>query len=331
MQPAPATRPAGLTRRVALAVAGCAWPLLGQGQQRFPERPITLVVPFAPGGIADLTARAVAEPMARTLGQPVVVENRPSAGSIVASQAVAQARPDGHTLLLMSNSNALSVSLFRKLPYDMLRDFAPISTLGSFDLGLFVAAGSRHATLGELLAFAKSFPGRLKVGTVAVGSTQHLAAKLFETEAGIEALVVPYKGSPEVLRALRAGEIDLAFEFVGPMLPQVAAGAVRALAVSSDRRNPRLPEVPTVQEAGVRGTSVASWNGLAAPAGTPAAVIETLNRAVREAVGSASVRERLGPLGMRLAASTPAELQGLLAAEIRRWGGVIRAAGIEPE
>jgi tripartite-type tricarboxylate transporter receptor subunit TctC len=243
-------------------------------QARFPERPITLLVPFGPGGIADITARAVAEQMARTLGHPVVVENRPSAGSIVASQAVATARPDGHTLLLMSNGNAVSVGLFRRLPYDTLKDFAPVSLLGSFDLGLSVPAGSRFATLADLLAYSKANPGRLNVGTIGVGSTQHLAAKLFETVAGVQTLVVPYKGSPAVQAALRTGEIDLAFEIVGPMLPQVLSAAVRALAVSSAQRNPALPAVPTVQQAGVAGYDVASWNALAAPAGTPPAVIE---------------------------------------------------------
>ena len=324
------------TRRAALRTgwAGAlAWSLLpaSRAQPRFPERPITLLVPFAPGGIADLTARAVAEHMARTLGVAVVVENRPSAGSIVASQAVATARPDGHTLLLMSNANAVSVGLFRRLPYDPLRDFAPVSTLGFFDLGIFAPAGSRFATLADALAWARANPGRLNVGTIAPGSTQHLAAKLFETEARIDALVVPYKGSPAVLTALRAGEVDLAFEVTGPMLPQVAAGAVKALAVTSTQRNPALAEVPTVQQAGVPGYDVASWNAIAAPAGTPGEVVAVLNRAVREAVAAAAVRDKLGRAGMRLAASTPAELQALLAGEIRRWGEVIRAAKIEPE
>jgi tripartite-type tricarboxylate transporter receptor subunit TctC len=323
-------------RRLALRAGGAA--VLGVAlagrvgaQPRFPDRAITLLVPFAPGGIADLTARAVAEHMARTLAVAVVVENRPSAGSIVASQAVATARADGHTLLLMSNANAVSVGLFRRLPYDPLRDFAPVSTLGFFDLGVFAPATSRFSTLADALAWARANPGKLNVGTIAPGSTQHLAAKFFETEARIDALVVPYKGSPAVLTALRAGEIDLAFEVTGPMLPQVAAGAVKALAVTSAQRNPALPEVPTVQQAGVPGYDVASWNAIAAPAGTPGEVVAVLNRAVREAVASAAVRDKLGRAGMRLSASTPAELQALLAGEIRRWGEVIRAAKIEPE
>ncbi|MCA0242283.1 MAG: tripartite tricarboxylate transporter substrate binding protein [Proteobacteria bacterium] len=321
--------PEACRRHWLLAAAAAALTL--PAQAAFPERAITLIVPFAPGGIADLTARAVAEQMARTLGQPMVVDNRPSAGSIVASQAVATARPDGHTLLLMTNANAVSVGLFRKLPYDPVKDFAPVGLIGSFDIGLFTAAGSRFATLGDALAFARAQPGKLNIGTITPGSTQHLSAKLFETVAGIEALVVPYKGSPALLTALRSGEVDLAFEVLGPMLPQVQAGVVRALAVSSGRRSPALPQVPTVQQAGVPGYDVASWNAIAAPAATPAAVVERLNRALREAVASGAAQERLQPLGVRLQAGAPAELQALLASEIKRWGAVIRAAKIEPE
>ncbi len=319
-------------RSFALAGLAAALPAFAQSlHNRFPERPITLLVPFGPGGVADLTARAVADQMARSLGVAVVVDNKPSAGSIVASQAVASARPDGHTLLLMSNGNAVSVGLFKKLPYDTLKAFAPISTLGFFDLGFFVAAGSRFGTLRDWVAFAKANPGKLNVATITPGSTQHLAAKLFETVAGIDVVTVPYKGSPAVLQALRAGEADLAVEIVAPMLPQVQGGAVRALAVSSGQRNPALADVPTVGQAGVAGYDVASWNALAAPAGTPPEVIERLGRAAREALAAPAVRERLGPLGVRLQASTPAELQALLQSEIKRWGEVVRRAGIEPE
>jgi tripartite-type tricarboxylate transporter receptor subunit TctC len=317
------------TRRAALLSLGAA-ALCPAG--RAADKPaITLIVPFGPGGIADLTARAVAEHMGKSLGQAVVVDNRPSAGSIVASQSVANARPDGQTLLLMSNGNAVSVGLFKKLPYDTLKAFAPITTLGFFDIGIFVASNSRFATLQSVLAFAKANPGKLNVGTIAPGSTQHLAAKLFETVSGVDVLAVPYKGSPAVMTALWSGEIDIAFEIIGPMLPQVSAGVMKALAVSSDKRNPALPDVPTVMQAGVAGYNVASWNALAAPAGTPPDVVQRLGRAAREAVASPEVQARLGRLGMRLQGSTPAELQALLTSEIKRWGDVIRAAGIEPE
>lgn len=319
------------TRRAFIAATLSLGCLVAAAQARFPERAITIIVPFAPGGVADLSARAVAEAMGKSLGQPVIVDNRPSAGSINATAAVAKATPDGHTLLLMSNSNALSASLFKKLPFEVTRDFAPISTLGFFDLGVFVAAGSRFSQLSDVLAAAKAQPGKLTIGSIAVGSTQHLAAEYFKSVAGIDALVVPYKASPAVLTALRAGEIDLAFEIVAPMLGQLNAGTVRALAITADERHPALREVPTVKESGLARYSVASWNALAAPAGTPAVVVERLNRALREALATAVVQERLAPLGVRLRASSPEQLQTLLVSEIRRWADVIRVAKIEPE
>jgi tripartite-type tricarboxylate transporter receptor subunit TctC len=319
-----------MTRRMALA-AGLAAPSLVRAQAAYPSKPITLIVPFAPGGIADLTARTVTEAMGRALGQPFVVDNRPSAGSIVASTAVAGAAPDGHTLLLMSNANAVSVGLFKKLPYDPVKDFVPVTTFGYFDLGVFANTASRFAALKDAIAFAKANPGKLNVGTINVGSTQHLAAKLFETRAGIDALVVPYKGTPAVLTALRAGEIDLAFEILGPMLSQVSGKAVKALAMTGEKRFAALPDVPTVIESGVAGYSVASWNGLAAPKGTPAAVIDKLNKAAREAIAMPAVQKKLEDLGVRAQAGTPEQLTALLTGEIKHWGDVIRAAKIEPE
>jgi tripartite-type tricarboxylate transporter receptor subunit TctC len=297
--------------------------------QAWPAKPITLVVPFGPGGIADLTARAVAQAMAKSLGQAIVIDNKPSAGSIVASQAVAQAAPDGYTVLLMSNANAVSEGLFRKLPFNAVRDFAPVGTLGFFDLAAFVDGGSRFKSLAEVIAFAKANPGKLTLGTISIGSTQHLAAELFKTAAGIDAVIVPYKASGAVLTALRAGEIDLGFEILGPFLSQLAGRTLRALAVTSSRRFPTLPEVPTVQEAGVRGYDVASWNALAVPAKTPAAVVERLNAAANAALQQPEVRQQLQKLGVRAQGGTPQELQALLAAEIRRWAGVIAEAKIE--
>lgn len=331
--PSPSTPGPRAARRrwllAALAAAGAA----GSRAQpaRFPERPLTLVVPFAPGGIADITARAVGEGLARQLGQPVVVDNQPGAGAVVASQRVALAAPDGHTLLLLSNANAVAPALLKQPGPDPQKAFAPISTLGAFDLGLFTAAGGRFATLAAALAWARAHPGRLNIGSIAVGSTQHLAAKLFEARAGIDALVVPYKGSPAVLGALRAGEVDIAVEILGPMLPQVRAGTVRALAVASAQRHPLLPEVPTAAQAGVAGLEVASWNALAAPAGTPPAVLAQLHRAVHAALADAALQQRLAPLGLRLAAGTPAELQALLAAETQRWAALVRSARIEAD
>lgn len=300
-------------------------------QRDYPDRPIALVVPFAPGGIADLTARVVARAMGAALKQPVTVDNRPSAGGIVATTAVVNAAPDGYTLLLLSNASAISASLFRRLPFDVTRDLAAVGTIGFFDLVLCVDGRSSFRSLPDLLAHARARPGKLTIGTIAVGSTQHLAAELFRSSAGVDALVVPYKGTPSVLAALRSGEIDLAFEILGPTLPQIAGGAVRPLAVSAARRNRVLPTTPTVQEAGVADYDVASWNALAAPAGTPVAVIARLNAALRDALAVPTVLQRLLEMGVRPQAGTPAELEALLAGEIRRWREVIVAARIEPQ
>jgi tripartite-type tricarboxylate transporter receptor subunit TctC len=231
----------------------------------------------------------------------------------------------------MSKANAISPGLFRKLPFDVVKDFAPVTTLGFFDLGVFVAGDSRFRSLQEVVAYARANPGRLTIASISVGSTQHLAAELFKTKAGIDVLIVPYKGTPAVLAALRTGEVDVAFEILGPMLPQVSAKAVRVVAVTSDQRYAGLPAVPTVMEAAVPGYAVASWNALAAPAGTPPAVIARLNRAAAEAVMRPAVQQRLQELGVRVQSGSPQQLQALLTAEIKRWGEVIRAAKIEPE
>ena len=323
-----------ISRRLALAgLASPAWPAWAQAPA-FPQHPITLLVPFAPGGIADLTARAVAQAMAATLGQALVVDNRPSAGSIVASQAVAAAVPDGHTLLLMSNGHAVAASLFKKLPFDAQKDFAPIGLLAGFDLALFVPAASRFKQLAQLLDFARAQPGKLTFGTVAVGSTQHLAAEWLKQLAGIAALVVPYKGTPAVLGALRGGEIDAAFEILGPWLPQLSAGTLRALAVSGGQRFVDLPEVPTVAEAGgpaLQGYALSSWNGLAAPARTPPAVLARLNRAANEALAQTGVQRQLRALGVRPQGGSPEQMGQWLASETRHWAEVVRGAKIEPQ
>jgi tripartite-type tricarboxylate transporter receptor subunit TctC len=295
------------------------------------DRPISLVVPFGPGGIADLTARAVAKEMAATLKQPIVVENKPSAGAIVGSQQVARAEPDGLTLLLMSNANAVSAGLFRKLPFDVQRDFAPITTLGFFDLALFVAADSPLKSVDHVLRRARAQPGKLTFGTIAAGSTQHLAAEYFKSVAGIDVVVVPYRGTPAVITALRAGEIDVGFEILGPMLGQVQAKVLRALAVTSDRRFAGLPEVPTVKESGLPGYNVASWNALAAPARTPKATIDRIQRAALQALAVPAVQSQLQALGVRAQGGTPEQMRQLLASELRRWSDVIVQAKIEQQ
>lgn len=316
-----------LTRRHSLALLA-AW-AGARAEDAYPSRAITLIVPFGPGGIADLTARAVAKEMSQSLQQPVVVDNRPGAGAIVGAAAVANAEPDGHTVLLLSNANAVSAGLFRKLPFDVQRDFAPVTTLGTFDLVLVVARESPLQNVKDVLAQARAKPGRLTVGTISSGSTQHLAAELFKSMAQLDVVVVPYKGTPAVITALRAGEIDLGFEILGPMLPQINSGVLRALAVTSPQRFAGLPAVPTMQESGLPGYAAASWNALAVPQRTPAAAIQRLHGAANEALTLPSVRGALQALGVRAQGSSPDELRQLLASEVQRWSQLIQSAQIE--
>ena len=315
-----------LARAAALAAA----PSLVSAQGTFPSRPVRIVVPNAPGGAADITARTVGQAMAAGLGQPVVIENKPGAGGVVAGETVARAEPDGHTLLLVSSGTAVSASLFKSLPFDPLRDFAPVSLLATFDLVLVAAEGGRFRTLDDVLAWARANPGKLNLGTPQMGTTQHLAAELFKASAGIEAQVVPFNGTPPVITALRSGEIDVGLDILGPLMGQIGSKALRPLAVLGAKRAPQLPAVPAVREAGgpLANFEASSWNGLAVPAKTPAAAIERLHAAVASALAKPDVRQRLADLNLVAQGSTPAALQERLANDIRRWSEVIPRARI---
>ncbi|MCX7892929.1 MAG: tripartite tricarboxylate transporter substrate binding protein [Burkholderiales bacterium] len=299
--------------------------------QDFPTKPVRILVGFAAGGVADITARAVAQKLSERLKQSFLVENRPSAGGILAAEAVAKAAPDGYTLLLNSNGNAVSVSLFKSLPYDPVADFEMVSTLGTFGLVVLASPESRIASVRDLIARAKAEPGKLNVGTIGIGSTQNLAAELFKSMAGIEATVVPFKGTPEVVTALRANDVQVGFEILAPVIGQLKGGALRPLAVTTARRFEGLPDVPTVAESGVPGYDVASWNGIAAPARTPPAVIERLNREIVAVLALPEIRERFLELGVVPRPSTPADHRALLVAEIAKWRDVIVRAKIEKQ
>ena len=309
----------------ALAVSTMALPTYAQPLS---SRAIKIVVPFGAGGVADLTARIVAQKMADNMGQPVVIENKPGAGGVVAGDTVAKADADGHTLLLMSNGTAVSAGLFKSLPYDTVKDFAPISTLGFFDIAIVVPQNSPYKTLPELLTFARANPGKLNIGTINVGSTQNLAAELFKSSANIQAQIVPFNGTPAVITALRGGQIDAAVEILSPMLPQINANAISALAVFGDKRSTVLKDVPTAAQSGLVNFSAASWNALAAPAKTPREIVIRLNREVKAALDSPDVKKRLLDLNIDATSSTPEQLANLLNAEIRRWSEVIVRAKI---
>jgi tripartite-type tricarboxylate transporter receptor subunit TctC len=309
-----------------LLAAATVWP--AAQAQTFPSKPIRIVVPFGAGGVADLTARTVAGRLAEQLGQSVVIENKPGAGGVVAADTVLKAEPDGHTLLLMSNGTAVSAGLFKSLPFDTLKDFAPISTLGYFDIAILAPADSRFKSLAELLAFARSNPGKLNIGSINIGSTQNLAAELFKSTAAMDVQIVPFNGTPAVVTALRGGQIDAAVEILGPVMSQVQAKALRVLAVTGEKRSAALPDVPTARESGLSSFVAASWNGLAAPARTPRPVVERLNREVVAAINHPDVRRRLAELNVDAQASSPEQASALLASEVKRWGEVIVRARI---
>ncbi len=317
-----------IRRSFVLAVLAASTLALPAYAQPLSSRAIKIVVPFGAGGVADLTARIVAQKMADNMGQPVVIENKPGAGGVVAGDTVAKADADGHTLLLMSNGTAVSAGLFKSLPYDTIKDFAPISTLGFFDIAIVVPQNSQYKTLPELLAFARANPGKLNIGTINVGSTQNLSAELFKSTANIQVQIVPFNGTPAVITALRGGQIDAAVEILSPMLPQINANALKALAVFGDKRSVVLKDVPTAAQSGVANFSAASWNALAAPAKTPKDIVARLNREVKAALDSPDVKKRLLDLNIDATSSTPEQLANLLNAEIKRWSDVIVRAKI---
>jgi len=296
--------------------------------ERFPARPLRIVVPFGPGGVGDLSARAVAQKMTETLAQQVIIDNRPSAGGVVAAEMVAKAEPDGHTMLLLNNQQAVSVSLFKSLPYDPLRDFQAVSSIGSFSLVILVTPDAPYKTLKDLIAQARANPGKLNVGTINIGATQHLAAELFKSMARIDAVTVPYNSTGAVLNELRGKRVQFAVEFAAPVIGQVKSGNLRALAVSTMSRYSALPDVPTVHESGVSGYEVTSWNGIAVPAKTPRARVELLNKAIVGALAAAEVKQRLLDIAVEPRPSTPEAFQAHLKSEIAKWRKVIEDAGI---
>ncbi|MBX3611808.1 MAG: tripartite tricarboxylate transporter substrate binding protein [Hydrogenophaga sp.] len=296
--------------------------------QTFPVKPLRVVVPFGAGGVGDLTARIVAAGLSTRLGQPVVIENRPGAGGVVAADSVARSDPDGHTMFLMSNGTAVTASLFKSLPFDTVRDFTPVSTLGTFDIVVVANPDAPYKTFAELLAWAKANPGKLNIGSINVGSTQNLAAELFKSSAGIDAQIVPFKGTPDLIGALRGRQVDVGVEILAPVLAQIRANALRPLAVSGERRSVVLPEVPTAVESGVPGFVASSWNALAVPSKTPRAVVDRLQRDIAATVADPDVQARLRALNIDPRSSTPEQAADLLAGDIKRWGAVIERAGI---
>lgn len=315
---------------VALTVAaGLSLGVPAMAQAKFPSAVMKLVVPFGPGGVADTSSRIVAEKMGDKLGQRIIIENVPGAGGIQAARNVLAAPADGHTLALMTNGTAISVALFKQLPFDPLTQFEPVSALGFFEFILFTGGSSPYKTLGDVLKTSKEQPGKLNIGTIVAGSTQHLTAELFRSSANIDIKHVPFKTTPDLLLSTMRNDVQLMVEALAPIKSNLDDGKVRALAVSSPTRSRALPDVPTVAEAGVPGFDVVSWNAVFVKTGTPPEIIRTLNATMREVLADKEVNDKLLALGIDGRGTTPEEISKRMKDDIAKWNAVIEKAGIE--
>ncbi len=323
-----------MTKRIGLHLLALAAGALflaassGAQAQNYPTRPVRLIVGYGPGGVADITTRIIAQKLSVATGQQFIVDNKPGAGGVVAAELVAKAEPDGYSLLVLNNGNAISASLFKSLPYDPVKDFAPVSVMGFFDVMILVDKASPFKTVKDLIDYAKANPGKLNFAAVNIGSTQELSAELFKSKAGIDVTIVPFKTTPALITALNGGEIQVMFEIVAPVIGFIKDGRIRPLAVTAGERFAGLPDVPTVKESGLPDYEVVAWNGIAAPAKTPKAIVDKLNKEILAAVAQPDVKQKFQELGIEARAGTPEQLQKLLVSEIAKWGAVIKAAGI---
>jgi tripartite-type tricarboxylate transporter receptor subunit TctC len=294
----------------------------------YPGKPVHIVVPFAAGGAVDALARLVAPGLGESLGQPIVVDNRPGAGGNLAAEAVAKSAPDGYTLLLTTNGHAISPALYRKLPFDAVKDFAPVTQLLATTLILVASPNFSAANTRELIALAKMRPGALNYGSTGIGNPLHLTMELLKISAGIDIVPVPYKGDAPLSAALMSGEVDVAVVPLATSVQNIRAGRIKALAVTGARRISSLPAVPTIAESGIPGFDSTSWQGLFAPAGTPRGIVDRLQRETAKALGVREVRERLTGLGGDIVASTPEEFEAKFKADLAMFARIIREAKI---
>ena len=310
---------------IAVGLAGAA------AADDYPNRQVKLVMGFGPGGLGDIAGRAIAQRMSPSLGKPMVIENMPGAGGMTAGASVARSAPDGHTLLWVSGQNAISPSMFKSVPYDWATDFTPVSTVGVFDFVIVTGKDSPLKNVGDIIAAAKADPAKFNLGTISVGSAQNLSALMFASMAGLNVTVVPFRTTGEVVTALLSGQIQAAFETLPGVMGQVQSGALRAVAVSSERRVSFLPHVPTVAESGVPDYRLLSWNGIVVPKKTPSEIVLRLNKELAAAVASPEVSKRFDELGIDPRPSTPEELQAIYDTDVARWRMVITDAKIAPQ
>ncbi|MFD0669657.1 tripartite tricarboxylate transporter substrate binding protein [Ramlibacter sp. MAHUQ-53] len=325
--------PAGLRRRALLqAAALAAAPAAFAQAPAFPQRPVRIVVPYTPGGSNDVIARLVAQKLQELWPHPVVVDNKPGAAGNLGSAEVVKSAPDGHTLLLNNiNITSMNPALIERMPFDASRDFAHISLLGTTSLALAVNPAVPAQTVQELVKLLRARPGRMSYASSGNGSPQHMAMEMFKAMTKTSVVHIPYRGAAPALTDVVGGQIEMTIGVVNQVIPHVRAGRLRALAVTSRKRLPGLPEVPTLDESGVPGYECEIWLGLSAPAGTPAPIVDAINQAVRRVMAQPDVAQRLGGQGIEVLTSTPEQMRQRAADDLKRWTEVIRTAGIRAE
>jgi tripartite-type tricarboxylate transporter receptor subunit TctC len=323
--------------RTSVAVVGCLAAVIAAliatpaRSADYPIKPVRVFVPYGPGGVGDLTMRLLADRLSQNLKQQFIIENRPGAGGIVNMTEVLRARPDGYTLGEMGNGQAISMSLFQQLPYNVLTDFAPISVTASFEMLLAVPDKSPYKSLKELVDAARKDPGKINLGAINPGSTQNLSAHLFQQVTGAQFAIVPYRTTPDLVTALLRGDVDLGFDYYAGLTGEIGPGKIRIIATSGEQRDPLLKDVPTAKESGFADYVVTSWNGLGASAKVPADIIGSLNVAVNNALSDPALTAKALNLGIDATGSTPQQMHDRLAADVAKWRDVIEKAGIPKE
>lgn len=317
-------------REFLVAAAACSIPLPRAWAETYPSRPVRIVVGSPPGGTYDIVARLIAQWLSARLGQQFVVENRPGAGTNIASDVVAHAPPDGYTLLLAGSPAAINVSLYSKLNFDFLADVAPVAPIERMPLVMAVNPSLPANTVGEFIDYAKTHAGKINMGSGGIGSTGHVAGELFRMMAGIQMSNVPYRGEPPALTDLLGGRVQVVFSTAGSVLGHVRGGALRALAVTTDTRLDALPGVARIADT-LPGYEASAWTGIGAPARTPADVVATLNREINAGLADPKMKMQLVELGATILAGSPAEFGAFIAAEAEKWRKVVRAADLKPE
>jgi tripartite-type tricarboxylate transporter receptor subunit TctC len=313
---------------IAAAAISLALPDASEAESKYPERPVRIIVPFAAGGIGDLTTRLVGDRLSTKLGQRFVVDNMPGGGGVAAARATLAAPADGYTITLLTNGTAISVPLFKHLPFDPLKDFVPISSIAYFDCVLVVNASSEYRTIGDFLKAARARPGALNIGTLNVGSTQHLSAALLKWLTAANFVIIPFRSSPDAVVALMRNDVQLVIDFPTALKVGLAEHKLRPIAATGPVSARSLGGLPTVAEAGVPGYEVKSWNALYAPAATPKPDIEVLGAALREVLAEPDVRKRVAELGIEAHAGTGAEIDAQMRGDIDKWRQVIAAVNI---